>query len=49
MKAVLFKWQSLIKEQRLPFEQIALEDKLRYERDLKSGQSTRNSSINVKL
>jgi structure-specific recognition protein 1 len=33
VKAVSFKWNSLKKEQRLPYEQIANEDKQRYDRE----------------
>jgi hypothetical protein len=33
MKAVSFKWQSLSKEQKQPFEQIAAEDKQRYDKE----------------
>jgi len=33
MKAVSYKWQSLSKEQKHPFEQIASEDKHRYDKE----------------
>lgn len=33
MKAVSFKWQSLSKEQKDPFERASTEDKQRYERE----------------
>lgn len=34
MKAVSFKWQSLSKEQKQPFQQIANEDRVRYEKEI---------------
>jgi hypothetical protein len=33
MKAVSYRWGTLTKEQKTPFEQIAIEDKLRYDRE----------------
>ena len=51
MRAVLFKWQNLTREQRQPFEHVALEDKYRYERelnDIMKGLPRPNSS-NLKL
>ena len=53
MKAVTFKWQSLSKEQKRPFETAALDDKQRYEKelnDLKKGLfNNKNQSAQVKL
>jgi hypothetical protein len=40
MKAVSYRWSTLSKEQKSPFEQIANEDKARYDKevfDLKKG------------
>lgn len=34
MRAVSYRWSTLSKEQKLPFEQIALEDKQRYDREI---------------
>jgi hypothetical protein len=34
MRAITYRWKLLTKEQRQPFEQIAIEDKQRYDRDL---------------
>mmetsp|Transcript_48399 Transcript_48399/g.35612 ORF Transcript_48399/g.35612 Transcript_48399/m.35612 type:complete len:94 (-) Transcript_48399:1222-1503(-) len=34
MQAVNLKWDSLTKEQKTPFQQVANEDKLRYDREL---------------
>ena len=34
MKAVSYRWQLLNKDQKLPFEQIAIEDKQRYDREV---------------
>jgi len=34
MRAVSYRWSNLSKEQKLPFEQIAVEDKQRYDREV---------------
>ena len=34
MRAVSYRWSNLSKEQKTPFEQIAVEDKLRYDKDV---------------
>lgn len=34
MRAVSFRWSNLTKEQKLPFESIAIEDKQRYDREV---------------
>lgn len=34
MKAVSYKWSTLSKEEKLPFEQIASEDKSRYDKEV---------------
>lgn len=41
MKAVSYRWSALTKEQKQPFEQVAIEDKQRYDKeviDFKKGQ-----------
>jgi len=34
MKAVSYRWSNLTKDQKFPFEQIATEDKSRYDREV---------------
>jgi hypothetical protein len=53
MKAVSYRWQLLTKDQKLPFEQIAIEDKQRYDKevnDFKKGVfQGRSSTPQIKI